>query len=206
MSERLAKIEGDTPRPAAAAPAPPSQPAPAAEPPPTQLSPAQVPPPQDRRPSRRPGAPWLCCWRRVSLSLPWSCRPMAAGIVARWAPQLGSTRSSPPESPTLAAQSAPSIVQVAAAETGNTTGSIATDNATPGNIPGSGADRAARCRAAGAAHQQPPRLPIKPSCCKRSRAISRRWSGTSNSSRRTSSKWPPTIQKPLASSRPARKK
>ena len=46
MSERLAKIEGDTPRPAAAAPAPPSQPAPAAEPPPTQVSPAQVPPPQ----------------------------------------------------------------------------------------------------------------------------------------------------------------
>ena len=39
------------------------------------------------------------------------------GIVTRWAPQLGSTRSSPPEGPTLAAQSAPSIVQVAAAET-----------------------------------------------------------------------------------------
>lgn len=39
------------------------------------------------------------------------------GIVTRWAPQLGSTRSSPPEGPTLAAQSAPSIVQVASAET-----------------------------------------------------------------------------------------
>ena len=38
-------------------------------------------------------------------------------VVARWAPQLASTPSPPPESPTLAAQSAPSIVQVAAAET-----------------------------------------------------------------------------------------
>jgi hypothetical protein len=38
-------------------------------------------------------------------------------VVARWAPQLVSTPSLPPESPTLAAQSAPSIVQVAAAET-----------------------------------------------------------------------------------------
>jgi hypothetical protein len=39
------------------------------------------------------------------------------GIVTRWAPQLGSTRSSP-DGPALAAQSPPSIVQVAAAETG----------------------------------------------------------------------------------------
>ena len=38
-------------------------------------------------------------------------------VVARWAPQLVSTPSPAPESPTLAAQSAPSIVQVAAAET-----------------------------------------------------------------------------------------
>ncbi len=38
------------------------------------------------------------------------------GIVTRWAPQFGSTRSSP-EGPTLAAQSAPSLVQVASAET-----------------------------------------------------------------------------------------
>jgi hypothetical protein len=39
------------------------------------------------------------------------------GVVTRWAPQLSSTRSSPPEGPPLAAQSAPSVVQVASAET-----------------------------------------------------------------------------------------
>ena len=44
-------------------------------------------------------------------------------VVARWAPQLVSTPSSPPEGPTLAAQSAPSIVQVAAAETAPPPGS-----------------------------------------------------------------------------------
>ena len=46
--------------------------------------------------------------------------------------------------------------------------------------------------------QHPQRLPIKRSCCKRSRAISRIWSETSNSSRRTSSKSPATIQRPSA--------
>ena len=56
------------------------------------------------------------------------------------------------------------------------------------------ASRAARRRAG----SYPQRLPIKRSCCKRSRAISRIWSEPSNSSRRTSSKWPATIQKPLA--------
>ena len=40
-----------------------------------------------------------------------------SGIVSRWAPQPGSTRSTPSEGPALAAQSPPSIVQVAAAET-----------------------------------------------------------------------------------------
>jgi hypothetical protein len=39
------------------------------------------------------------------------------GVVARWAPQLASPPSSLPESPTLAAQSAPSIVPAASAET-----------------------------------------------------------------------------------------
>ena len=116
MSERLAKIEGDTPRPAAAAPAPPSQPAPAAEPPPTQVSPAQVPPPQGspaKPASRSPMALLLAaCFVVTALVL----SAYGGGIVTRWAPQLGSTRSSP-EGPTLAAQSAPSIVQVASAET-----------------------------------------------------------------------------------------
>jgi hypothetical protein len=39
------------------------------------------------------------------------------GVVARWASQPAATSSAPPEGPTLAAQSAPSIVQVASAET-----------------------------------------------------------------------------------------
>jgi hypothetical protein len=39
------------------------------------------------------------------------------GIVTRWAPLPGSKQSSPQEAPTLAAQSAPALVQVAAAET-----------------------------------------------------------------------------------------
>src|SRR6267154_1467488 len=54
--------------------------------------------------------------------------------------------------------------------------------------------------------QLPQLFPIRHSCCKRWRAISRIWSETSNSSRRTSNKWPSTIQKPLGSSRPARKR
>ena len=151
MSERLAKIEGDTPRPAAAAPAPPSQPAPAAEPPPTQVSSAQVPPPQGspaKPASRSPMALLLAaCFVVTALVL----SAYGGGIVTRWAPQLGSTRSSP-EGPTLAAQSAPSIVQVASAETAPLPATLerpgtATDNATASNIPGSGPDRAAGCRA-----------------------------------------------------------
>jgi hypothetical protein len=40
-----------------------------------------------------------------------------SGIVTRWGPHHSSTPSSAPEAPTLAAQSAPTLVQVAAAET-----------------------------------------------------------------------------------------
>ena len=119
MSERLAKIEGDTPRTAAAAPAPQSQPAPspAAEPPPAQVSPAQVPPPQgsSAKPASRSPIALLMAAGFVVTALVLSA--YGGGIVTRWAPQLGSTRSSSPEGPTLAAQSAPSIVQVASAET-----------------------------------------------------------------------------------------
>ena len=118
MSERLAKIEGDTPRPAGAAPAPPSQPAPAAaaEPPLAQLSSAQVPPSQvsPAKPASRSPMALLLAAGFVVTALVLSA--YGGGIVTRWAPQLGSTRSSS-EGPTLAAQSAPSIVQVASAET-----------------------------------------------------------------------------------------
>jgi hypothetical protein len=124
MSERLAKIEGDTPRPAAAAPAPPSQPAPSpdAEPPPAQASaaqvaPAQMPPPQvsPAKPASRSPVALLMAAGFVVTALVLSA--YGGGIVTRWAPQLGSKPSSPPEGPTLAAKSAPALVQVASAET-----------------------------------------------------------------------------------------
>src|SRR5436190_790047 len=54
--------------------------------------------------------------------------------------------------------------------------------------------------------RQPQRLPIRRSCCKQWRATSRAWSEASNSSRRTSSKWPATIQKPSKNSRRARRR
>lgn len=115
MSERLAKIEGDTPRPAAAAPAPQSQaePSPAAEAPPTEASTAQVPPPPAKSASRSPMALLMAAGFVVTALV---LSAYGGGIVTRWAPQLGSARSSPPEGPTLAAQSAPSMVQVASAE------------------------------------------------------------------------------------------
>ena len=124
MSERLAKIEGEPPRPPAAAPAPQSAPAPspAAEPPPTQESPAQVstaevPPPQSlpaRPVFRSPMALLLAsCFIVTALVL----SVYDGGVVARWASQPAATPSAPPEGPTLAAQSAPSTVQVASAET-----------------------------------------------------------------------------------------
>lgn len=124
MSERLAKIEGDTPRPAAATPAPPSQPAPspAAETQPAQVSaaqvsPAQMPPPQAspaKRASRSPVALLMAAGFVVAALV---LSAYGGGIVTRWAPQLGSKPSSPPEGPTLAAKSAPALVQVASAET-----------------------------------------------------------------------------------------
>jgi hypothetical protein len=115
MSERLAKIEGDTPRPAAVAPTPQSQPAPspAAETPPTQASTAQVPPPPAKSASRSPMALLMAAGFVVTALV---LSAYGGGIVTRWAPQLGSARSSPPEGPTLAAQSTPSMVQVASAE------------------------------------------------------------------------------------------
>jgi hypothetical protein len=117
MSERLAKIEGDTPRPAPAAPAPQSQPAPVAEPPPVQVSPEHVAPSQvsPAKPASRSPMALLMAAGFVVTALVLSA--YGGGIVTRWAPQLGSARSSPPEGPTLAAQSAPSLVQVASAET-----------------------------------------------------------------------------------------
>lgn len=128
MSEQLAKMEGDAPRAPSAGPVPQSPPAqslttqsPSAEPPPAQESPAQVSPPQvspPERPARRGAGGMLVVAGFVVTALVLSAYGSGAKlVVARWAPQPASTPSPPPESPTLAAQSAPSIVQVTAAET-----------------------------------------------------------------------------------------
>ena len=189
MSERLAKIEGDTPRPAPAAPAPQSQPAPVAEPPPVQVSPEHVAPSQvsPAKPASRSPMALLMAAGFVVTALVLSA--YGGGIVTRWAPQLGSARSSPPEGPTLAAQSAPSMVQVASAEavqlpaTPKATSQEATPQATPSQPTPPRAtslaqaqttppDAAPPAAAPPAVHRrQPQRRPIKPSCCRRSRAI-----------------------------------
>ena len=78
-------------------------------------------------------------------------------------------------------------------------GSASASNTTASNI-------LAQAAPQDAAPTAPQRFPIRRSCCKRSRAISRTWSEPSNSSRRTSNKSPVTIQKPLGSSRRARKR
>jgi len=117
MSERLAKIEGDTPRPAAAAPAPSSQPGPLPATESPVASPAQVPLPHvlPAKPASRSPVALLMAAGFVVTALVLSA--YGGGIVTRWAPQLGAKPSSPPEGPALAAQSAPALVQVASAET-----------------------------------------------------------------------------------------
>jgi uncharacterized membrane protein YccC len=127
VSEQLAKMERDDARPLPARPGPQAPPTPSS---PTQSSPApspttQSPPAQSpsaqsppERPARRGAVGMLLVACFVVAALALSAYGSGAKlVVARWAPQLVSTPSLPPESPTLAAQSAPSIVQVAAAET-----------------------------------------------------------------------------------------
>ena len=217
MSEQLAKIEGDDPAPSCGRTCPAiaarASCRAAAH---AGITCASTPTASDRRQSRRSRSPMALLLAAGFVVTALVLSAYGGGIVTRWAPQLGSTRSSPPEDPTLAAQSAPSIVQVAAAETAPLPAT--SEAASPAEQrhrkqhpwlrprPRRRMPRHLPSRRQQLQRQPPRRLPIKPSCCKRSRAISRRWSRTSNSSRRTSSKWPATIQKPLASSRPARKK
>jgi hypothetical protein len=97
LSERLAKMEGD--------PAPP----PSAEPGPQS-------PPGRSAPRALFGLALAACIVVAALVWQSSYGGGARLVVARWAPQLVSTRSLPPENAPLPAQPAPSIVQVAAAE------------------------------------------------------------------------------------------
>ena len=152
LSDQLAKMERDAARPPSAEPDP------------------QSPP---RRPAPRAlvGLALVACVVVAALVWQSSYGGGARLVVARWAPQLVSSPSLPPENAPLPAQPAPSIVQAAAAE------------AAPPQ-----ARAWLRPRRKTPRRQLPQRLPITHSCCKRWRAISRMWSETSNSSRRTSNK------------------
>ena len=136
MSEQLAKIEGDAARsPAGGVPKEPAVPLPSAaalssaEPPAMVASaePVSAPaPPAQASPQigSAPVSPTKPGNRSTMALMLAACFVVAAligstyggGIVTRWGPQPGSKQSSPPEAPTLAAQSAPALVQVAAAE------------------------------------------------------------------------------------------
>ena len=109
VSEQLAKMERDDAHPASAGPGPQSPPTQSS---PTQSSPMQSPP---GKPALRilVGLPLAACIVVGALVLQSS---YGGGVVARWAPQLVSAPSLPPENPPLPAQPAPSSVQVAAAE------------------------------------------------------------------------------------------
>jgi hypothetical protein len=128
LSEQLAKIERDAGRPPSAGPGPqlpPRMPAhralvgqmerDAARRPPSAGPGPQLPP---SRPALRAlvGLPLAACIVVAGLVLQSSYGGGAKPVVARWAPQLVSTPSSPPENARLPAQPAPSIVQAAAAE------------------------------------------------------------------------------------------
>jgi hypothetical protein len=128
LSEQLAKIERDAARPPSAGPGPqlpPTRPA-------VRALVGQLERDAARQPSAGPGSqlprrkaalralvglPLAACIVVAALVLQSSYGGGAKPVVARWAPQLVSTPSSPPENGRLPAQPAPSIVQAAAAET-----------------------------------------------------------------------------------------
>jgi hypothetical protein len=97
LSEQLAKMEREDARPPSAGPAP-------------QL------PPRRRALRTLVGLPLAACIVVAALVLQSSYGGGAKLVVTRWAPQLVSTPSLPPEKAPLPAQPAPSIVQLAAAE------------------------------------------------------------------------------------------
>ncbi len=97
LTEQLEKMERDDARPPAARPGPKSPP---------------------KRPALRAlvGLTLAACIVVPALVLQSSYGGEAKLVVARWAPQLVSTPSLPPDNPPVSAQPAPSVVQVAAAE------------------------------------------------------------------------------------------
>ena len=107
VSEQVAKMEREAAHPRSAGPEPQS---------PRSAGPGPQSPP--RRPGLRAlvGLPLAVGIVVAALVLQSSYGGGAKLVVARWAPQLVSTPSLPPENPPLPAQPAPSTVHVAAAE------------------------------------------------------------------------------------------
>lgn len=116
LSEQVAKMDREDARPPSAGPGP------------------QSPP---RRPALRTlvGLPLAACIVVAALVLHSSYGGGAKLIVARWAPQLVSTPSLPPENAPLPAQPAPSIVQLAAAEAAPPQATPLAQTAPPGAAP-----------------------------------------------------------------------
>jgi hypothetical protein len=122
LSEQLAKMERDAARPPSAGPGPQLPPRrPALRAVGQMARDAARPPSAGLRPRRAAlralvGLPLAACIVVAALVLQSSYGGGAKPVVARSAPQLVSTPSSPPENAPLPAQPAPSIVQAAAAE------------------------------------------------------------------------------------------
>jgi hypothetical protein len=117
VSEQVAKMEREDAHPRSAEPAP--QPARSAEPVPQSPDPAKsAPQSPPGRPARRAVVGLLLAAGifAAALVLQSSYGGGARMAVARWAPQLVSTPSLPPENPPLPAQPAPPAIKVAAAE------------------------------------------------------------------------------------------
>jgi hypothetical protein len=121
VSEQVAKMEREDAHPRSAEPAP--QPAHSAEPVPQSPDPAKdpaksTPQPPPGRPARRAVVGLLLAAGifAAALLLQSSYGGTARMAVARWAPQLVSTPSLPPQNPPLPAQPATSTVKVAADE------------------------------------------------------------------------------------------
>ena len=152
---------------------------------------------------RRAGAPWACWWWRASLSLPWSCRPMAAG--PSWLSPVGRRSSLQRRHRRRKVQRLPRSPRHPSFKWPRPRQHHRRQHHRQRHRKQHPWPRL-RPRRKMPRRRLPQRPRIRPSCCKLSRAISRIWSEPSNSSRRTSSKWPATIQKPLVSSRLARKR
>ena len=118
LSEKLARMEGDAAPPPSAQPNPPAVgPDPASsEPSPVSSGPGPQSPQGRPRFRAFAGLSLAACIVVAVLALQSSYGARARLVLARWAPQLASTPSSPQDDPPVTAQAASPAVQVAAAD------------------------------------------------------------------------------------------